>query len=193
MTIHRTVALGHWNHFLALESDLDQLSRYVDFSGNEDAYSLEIARLILGASAEVDVVLKLICQLHDSNSKASNITQYHPIVILNCPNFRSFTVTIPRFGLEHQPWINWTTSNAPDWWKAHNKIKHQRDKYFTEATLKHCLNAVGGLFVSVLHLYENQALSGALLQFPRLFNVEDKFFGGAQVGRFGNSFKYTVR
>lgn len=44
MTIHRAATLGHWNYFLALEHDLDQLSRFVDFSGNDDSYSLEIER-----------------------------------------------------------------------------------------------------------------------------------------------------
>lgn len=193
VTIHRSAELGHWNYFLALESDLEKLSRYVDFSGNEDTYSLEIARLLLGASAEVDVVLKQICKLYFSNSTASVVNKYHPEVTRSCPNFTQFKVTIPRYGLEYQPWVNWTSASPPGWWSAHNKVKHQRDTYYSEATLKHCLNAVGALFISVLHLYEQQALDGALLQFPRLFNVEDKFFGGAQMGRHGNSFSYRVR
>jgi hypothetical protein len=193
MTIHRAGTLGHWNHFLALEHDLDQLSRYVDFSGNDDTYSLEIARLLLGASSEVDVVLKQICKKFQPNSNASSINAYHPEVIANCQNFINYEIQIPRYGLTHRPWENWTANQPPLWWSDHNKVKHHRDQHFDRATLKNCLNAVGGLFVAVLHLYELEAANGELLQLPRLFNVEDQFFGGTQMGRFGHSFKYRVR
>jgi hypothetical protein len=193
MTIHRAGTLGHWNHFLALEHDLDQLSRFVDFSGNDGTYSLEIARILLGASSEVDVVLKRICQRVQPNSAADTIGAYHPEVTANCPNFIHYEIQIPRYGLTHQPWLNWTANQPPTWWSDHNKVKHQRDQYFDRATLKNCLNAVGGLFVAVLHLYEAEAAVGDLLQLPRLFNVEDRFFGGTQIGRYGNSFRYKVR
>ncbi|MET1113421.1 MAG: hypothetical protein ABWY08_00510 [Comamonas sp.] len=193
MTIQRAATLGHWNYFLALEHDLDQLSRFVDFSGNDDTYSLEIARLLLGASAEADVVLKQLCKRYVPASVASTIGAYHPEIVANCPNFLRYEVLIPRFGLAHRPWVNWAPNQPPEWWSDHNKVKHQRDQYFTRATLKNCLNAVGGLFVAVLHLYETEAAQGELLQLPRLFNVETQFFGGAQMGRYGHSFKYKVR
>ncbi len=193
MTIHRAGALAHWNYFLALEDDLDRLSRFVDFAGNDKTYSLELARLLLGASAEVDVVLKQICQRFLPNSAAASIGAYHPEVTANCPNFLAYEVQIPRYGLNHQPWIDWTANQPPIWWSDHNKVKHQRDQYFDRATLKNCLNAVGGLFVAVLHLYENEAANGDLVQLPRLFNVGDQFFAGVSMGRYGHSFKYRVR
>lgn len=193
MTIHRAGAFAHWNYFLALEDDLDRLSRFVDFTGNDDTYSLEIARLLLGASAEVDVVLKQLCQRLAPNSQASSIGAYYPEVTAGCPNFVDFEIQVPRFGLTHRPWVGWTANQPPIWWSDHNKVKHQRDQYFVRATLKNCLNAVGGLFIAVLHLYEQQAANGELLQIPRLFNVEDQYFAGIQMGRYGHSFKYRVR
>lgn len=193
MTIHRAPVFGHWNYFLALEQDLDRLARYVDFSANDKTYSLEIARLFLGASSEVDVVLKLICKRFVPNSKADNIGAYHPQVTANCPNFTQFEIQIPRYSLRHQPWTNWTGNTPPTWWSDHNKVKHQREKFFERATLKNCLNAVGGLFVAVLHLYENEAMNGELPQSPILFNVEDQYFLGSQMGRFGLSTRYRVR
>lgn len=190
MTIHRAATLGHWNYFLALEHDLDQLSRYVDFSGNDNTFSLEIARLLLGASSEVDVVLKQICKKFKPNSTASSIDAYHPEITANYKNFIDYEIQMPRYGLTHRPWENWTTNKSPLWWSDHNKVKHQRDQHFDKATLKNCLNAVGGLFIAVLHLYEDEAINGKLLQLPKLFNVEDRFFGGTQMGRFGHSFRY---
>lgn len=193
MTIHRAGTFAHWNYFLALEDDLDRLSRYVDFAGNDGTYSLEIARLFLGASAEVDVVLKQLCKRYSPISTASSIGAYHAEVTANCPNFIDFEIRIPRYGLSHQPWVNWTEIHPPIWWSDHNKVKHQRDQHFERATLKNCLNAVGALFVAVLHLYEQEAANGELLQLPRLLNVGDQYFAGVQMGRYGNSFKYRVR
>ncbi|MNV97181.1 hypothetical protein D3C71_1922710 [compost metagenome] len=79
------------------------------------------------------------------------------------------------------------------WWQAHNKVKHNRDEHFNRATLKNCLNAVGGLFIAVLHLYEDEAINGKLLQLPSLYNVGDPFFAGTNMGRYGHSFKYKLR
>ncbi|MBV7541995.1 hypothetical protein [Acidovorax sp. sic0104] len=165
----------------------------MDLSGNDGTYSLETARLLLGASAEVDVVLKLLCKRFDRASKAKTIGAYYPEVTANCPNFVAFEVQLPRYGARHQPWISWTADQPPIWWSDHNKVKHQRDMYFERATLKNCLNAVGALFVAVLHLYEKEAGAGELLQLPRLFNVGDRFFGGTQMGRYGQSFVYKLR
>jgi hypothetical protein len=38
--------LLHWNYFVALDSDLDEVSRYIEFAAeNFTAYSIELAHL----------------------------------------------------------------------------------------------------------------------------------------------------
>lgn len=188
MTIHRATSFGHWNYFLALEEDLERLSRYVDLGGNDEAYSIEIARLLLSACAEVDVVLKLLVKKHEPASNASSINAYYPEISTKHPKFIDFEVQLPRYGIKHQPWVHWGKDTPPGWWSDHNKVKHHRDRDFQRATLKNCLNAMGGLFVAALHLYEEEAKTGGNLQMPRLFNVGDGYVAGASLGRFGNSF-----
>ena len=61
MGIARQGTFLHWNFFLAIEEDLDALSKFVDFSGNDDVFSIEIARLFLSSCSEVDVILKQLC------------------------------------------------------------------------------------------------------------------------------------
>ncbi|MGN8112688.1 hypothetical protein ACTJLB_32365 [Paraburkholderia sp. 22098] len=86
MAILRSHSYVHWNYFLALEEDLDRLSRYVDLAeGNDATYSIEIARLFLGASSEVDVVLKQLCRKHNSESAATTINAYFEAVSEACP------------------------------------------------------------------------------------------------------------
>ena len=115
----------HWNYFLAIEEDLYTLSRYVDFSSDNDTtYSLEIAKILMSASAEVDVVLKQLCITKDPNSTAGSINSYHDIIETHINSFKSFKVTIPIRGLELTPWISWRNGSPPIWWTANNKLKH---------------------------------------------------------------------
>ena len=53
------ISLQHWNYFLALESDLGKLARFVEpTEANFRTFSLEIVRLFLAACSEIDVVAK---------------------------------------------------------------------------------------------------------------------------------------
>jgi len=192
MAIQRQSPLIHWNYFLALEEDLERLARFVDLSGNDGTYSIEIARVFLASCAEVDVVLKQLCQVFDPNSMADNISAYFPIVTGGIPNFGGFEVILPRFGLTLHPWVDWTQGQAPFWWQHHNKVKHQRHDHFEKANLKNCVNSIAGLYVSVLYLYRQEAEAGQLQQLPRLLNVSDVQFGGTTMGRYGHSFKYRL-
>ena len=192
MVIQRQATLIHWNYFLALEEDLERLARFVDFSGNDNAYSIEIARVFLSSCAEVDVILKQLCKALNGASTAGTINAYFPEVTARIPNFVGFEVLIPRFGLTLHPWQDWTGTQPPFWWQHHNKVKHHRHDHFEKANLKNCLNSVAGLYVAVLYLYQQQAEAGELQQLPRLLNVADKYYAGTSVGRYGNSFAYRL-
>lgn len=192
MGILRQGALIHWNFFLAMEEDLERLSRYIDFSGNDDAFSIEIARSFLGSCSEIDVVLKQLCKSVNPNSTASTINAYLEEILGAFPRFQSFEVTIPRLGLTLHPWEDWAKDSPPFWWQDHNKVKHHRHDHFEKANLKNCINSIAALYVAVLYLYRPQANAGDLLQLPKLFNVSDTHFGGVQMGRFGNSYCYNL-
>ena len=192
MGIQRQVTLIHWNFFLSIEEDLDRLGRFVDFSANDEAFSIEIARLFLAASGEVDVVLKQLCKAINQASTASSINAYQAEIIPALQKFKKFEVTVPRYGLTLMPWTDWGDNHPPFWWQDHNKVKHHRHEYFEKANLKNCLNSIAALYVSVLYLYQQQASEGELLQLPKLFNVADRYFDGTQMGRYGHSFKYNL-
>jgi hypothetical protein len=88
MAIKQSRIEPHWNYFLAIERDLEVLSRYVDFDErNFECFSIEIARVLLAAGAEVDVVCKQICRLANESSKAENIRQYRHEIIGKFPYF----------------------------------------------------------------------------------------------------------
>jgi len=179
MTIKQGRAPIHWNYFLTLDADTANLSRYIDFvDDNFDAYSVEMARILLSASSEVDVVAKLLCKKINSKSEAGNIDDYRTEITGAIPRFCGMEVIIPRYALTRHPWDNWTKNTNPDWWSAYNAVKHERNANFKLASLKNTLNSVGALLVMLLHYYDDQARDGDLLPSPSLYSLGDNHIRG---------------
>jgi hypothetical protein len=72
----------HWNYFLALENDLETLSRYIEFDrANFGVFSIELAHLLFAAASEVDVLAKRTCELVNPAAPRSNIDNYRAVVL----------------------------------------------------------------------------------------------------------------
>jgi hypothetical protein len=155
MGIQETQSFIHWNYFIALENDLAQTSRYIEFEKkNFKTYSIELAHLLLASASEVDVITKGICGLLEPTARAENINHYQRIIRRNLPEFAKETIYVPRFNLTLKPWSNWKANQNPLWWRSYNKVKHERSEYFPNANLKNVLNAMGGLLVAVFYFYK---------------------------------------
>ena len=152
-----TESLLHWNYFLALESDLENLSRFIEFSENNfRTYSIELAHLLLASASEIDVVAKEICELLAPSEEAKNINEYRSIITRDLPELSREKVFVPRYGLVLDPWKNWHKKEPenPSWWQSYNQVKHERNDHFEEANLKNVLNSMGGLLVMVFYFYK---------------------------------------
>jgi len=184
----------HWNYVLAIERDLDELSRYVEFTEKNFAcYSIEIARILLASGAETDVVCRQLCLANNPVSTAGSINDYRDELKSLFPDISQFEVLIPRFGLTLRPWDEWNKKDGvPFWWTAYNKTKHERDSHYEEANLKNALNAVAGLFIVVLYLYRAEARQGELLPSPQMLRPDDIHFGGTTFDRFEFGFNYNL-
>jgi len=184
----------HWNYLLAIERDLDEISRYVEFDEkNFNCFSIEIARVLLASGAEVDVVCKQICKAIDANSSADSINKYRSEIGPVFPDIPQFQILLPRFGLTLTPWDEWSKPNGvPLWWTAYNKIKHHRDSEYHRANLKNALNSVAGLFVMVVYLYKDKARLGELLPSPQLLRVGEEHFGGTTYGGYEFGINYRL-
>lgn len=66
---------------------------------------------------------------------------------------------IPRYGLQRVPWCAWASGSNknPDWWRSYNRVKHERNAHFQEATLENAIDAMGALLV-VMFLYYMKTL-----------------------------------
>lgn len=157
MAIRAKPARLHWIYFLALESDVARVARFIEFQpANFATFSIELGRILLSASSEVDVVAKLVCSQLDPSAKPRNINGYAKVILTSTPKFVTLAALIPRFGLTLRPWDTWTEKDSPLWWRAYNGVKHQRATFFHEANLQHTLNAVAALFLITIFYYANQ-------------------------------------
>jgi hypothetical protein len=182
MTIRQGPSPIHWNYFLTLDADTARLSRYIEFAeDNFKAYSVEMARILLAAASEVDVVAKLLCKSVNPKSKADNINEYRVEIAPAFPRLVTMTIDIPRYALTFHPWDNWREDKNPDWWSAYNDVKHERDAYFTRANLANALNSVGALLAMLLHLYGDKARKGDLMPVPSLFAAGEEHIQGVDL------------
>jgi len=168
----------HWNYFFCIEDDILQLSRWIEFSSeNESVYSIELARLLMTAAAEVDVVAKALCASIDIAADANNINAYQGVLTNRFSGISGAEVQIPRFGKTLNPWSAWQTPRSPPlWWQGNNRVKHHRAEHFKDANLKNVLNATAGLFVLLLlnSARERRSLCpGPKLFEPRTFAYRD--------------------
>lgn len=174
MSIHVTTSKLHWNYFLAIERDLEVVSRYIEFcEQNFDVFSIELARILFGAASEVDVVAKLLCKHISPTAPCRNIDQYKAILIPSIPKLPDTEIFISRYGLSFKPWLAWSGDRHPLWWRSYNKVKHERDAHFHEATLKNALNSLGALLILTFHFYSRiLALSPNTVLLPKDTTVQ---------------------
>ena len=176
MHIHDAPTPIHWNYFLSLDEDLARLSRFIEFDqDNFSSFSIECARILLAAASEVDIVAKQICQEFVAGSSAKNINEYREVICSGFPQFPEVQVMIPRYGINLAPWDRWSDAENPDWWRAYNKVKHERNSNFKEASLSNTLNSTAGLFILLLLFHRKLAESGRLSPNPILFRAGHPF------------------
>ena len=184
----------HWNYLLAIERDVNELSRFVEFDErNFDCFSIEIARILLSCGAETDVVCKGICMSINPTSAADNIHKYRTEIKPRYPTIAQFQVSLPRFGLILTPWDEWKKDEGvPVWWTGYNKVKHERHTEYDRANLKNALNGLAGLFVMAIHLIEAKGQIGESFPCPRLLNVGPEHIGSRTFGGIDSQIRYRL-
>lgn len=188
--------LDYWEYFLSIEQDLEKCSRFVEFStSNYKTYSIEFARIIMAASAEIDTVAKELCKLVSPHDKAENIRNYASVILAKYPKLTEVEVSLHRYNLKVQPWRGWSNNNnsSPTWWQGYNKIKHERTAHFDRANLENAIHSVSGLLLLILYYFKerNNGKNEEISAFhcPKLFDIVDSrskdqsrfnsFWGGA--------------
>ncbi|EKO3378288.1 hypothetical protein KW505_14400 [Vibrio fluvialis] len=159
----------HWGLYQSLEQDFLRLARFIEVNTNQfNVYSLELTRLLLSLGAEIDSVAKALCHKLDTSSTPNKITQYQPIISTGFSAFSDTEVQFTHYGFCLKPWQGWTVSNSPNWWRHHNKVKHNRQLNFEHGNLGNVANALAALFILCVHLYKDEFEKGMICPSPQL-------------------------
>ncbi|MEB3827036.1 hypothetical protein [Phormidium sp. CCY1219] len=160
----------HWQYFLALENDLINVSRYIEFSKvtevdskNAKVYSIELVRIFFAACAECENIGKSLAHirkgdLYDISDEIFSLGNTNYAII----PFQQ--ISCPAHSLTFTPWQKWSLDKInhpitlprlvyqhPAWWTHHNNVKHNRVTAYEEANLLNTLNAVAGLMCLLFH------------------------------------------
>src|SRR5665213_3589531 len=101
MAIVHTKSKIHWSFFIALEQDVETMTRYIEpVPQNYGAYSLEMCRILFAAASECEIVLKELAKLFRFDSERFNIDRLREVITVNLPELASEKVFIRRYGLE---------------------------------------------------------------------------------------------
>ena len=118
-------------------------------SKNGKTFSNEFAKLLLLSASEFEEIAKALCSEsgHAVSNKA-NITEISKTILYLYPSIinskinTSYQITTPL-----AEWSVTGPNSGLPWWKAYNKIKHDRTNNFESANLNNCLNVLASLMV----------------------------------------------
>lgn len=192
---------SYWKYYLELEQSFLETERYVSFDKrNYKAFSVEYVKLLQVICSEIDVVAKEIAKYNDSNFnvRKSNISKWCYELMILFPNVSNQIVMFNDNKL--QPWksikyVKYKDAKgntrfklddkhkSPEWWKAYNKVKHQRttivknEPNYVNANLKNVTDALAALYIiEVMMLNElgkNNKQSYSSKAFRMLFDNEE--------------------
>jgi hypothetical protein len=148
-----------WFYFLSIEKDFVQTLDFVHLHpANAKTFSNEYAKLLLLIGSEVDVVAKMLCRKIAPDKKAGDIDDYRSIIMAQFAGMNTVEIEIPKFNMKVQPWLIWDPkiAKSPDWWRAYNNVKHERDKCFPDANQVNTLYALCGLLSLLLYFYKDE-------------------------------------
>jgi hypothetical protein len=144
----------HWEFFLAIEDDLDRTFRYVEpVEQNFSTFSVEYVKILLTASAEVDVVCTLLCREINPEYGGSGIGSHRKTILGKYPRFDSIEILLPRCDMTLAPWMGWRDGKNPDWWRAYNAVKHKRYEHFPDANVRNAIMSTSALFGVLAYLH----------------------------------------
>lgn len=172
-----TDIISNWIYFRSLAKQLNDTEQFVDHaidsSGklvNGSVFSNEFAKLLMLSASEFEVIGKSLCTESGRTIRSNaNIISITKEILSIFPHIGETSITTPYQTI--QPLKNWrigkvlnkngsyndTVEGIP-WWKAYDKIKHNRRESFENANLQNSVDAIASLMV--LELYLSKIVAG---------------------------------
>lgn len=149
--------------YINIERELRSIFDFVELDEkNKDTFSFELYSLLLRACTEVELNCKQIMEANGATPQGRFFTMVDYKKLEKSSLLSKYTVTFPNWRQrnaitneleyvkkEFRPFANFDTSicKSPDWYEAHNQVKHNREENLEKASLENCMNAVAGILV----------------------------------------------
>ena len=98
----------YWNQYISIEKEFAETVNYVALAeDNYRTYSDAYIKIMLQLGSEVDIALKLYCQILDKQFSGENIDKYRDLIQKYRPEFCDQIVQVTSNNIAIQPWNNW--------------------------------------------------------------------------------------
>lgn len=178
-----------WMFYLQLENNFYDTLNFVEFTqDNFSTYSKEYAKQLLSIGSEIDIVCKELCKLIAPTDNRRNIVEYARI-LCGYDDLPNSTVQYNFTKEQFQPFLNWSDTNSPSWWKDYNSVKHDRlqNENVKKSNLENVFNALAGLYI--LNRYLCMLVSvGRRMKEPEIKSRLFKMVGWEESVPLGNGF-----
>ncbi len=128
---------------------LDELFLYIEPDNNGlQTYSHKTRELLILASTEVENFWKYYMKKAQAiPSIGKNFTTMDYVKLVDKLYLKEYAFTLKTYSTIPTiiPFENWSSANSTKsliWYESYNKTKHDRDSYFSKATLFNCIEAV---------------------------------------------------
>lgn len=168
---------------------------------NFPTYSIEYAHQFLAIGSELDTFFKVYCGF--DLKKPRNIMDYTKYILDTYPEIKFQKINIADTEIHLCPYSSWEKFNATkptdtlEWWKAYNKVKHNRSGYLKNASLENTLNALAALYLIEMKYLQIIAKENQKIDEPdessKIFNLVDWKFNKTFIDSImDNSYKSSL-
>ena len=199
------IAINHFASYEILKKDLKKVFEYIEPNQrNFKSYSHRTFELLIRACMEVESLCKLVFEKNMVRiPKNANIIRFSDLegpMRLSKYEIISYGFNFPPF----KPFEAFSTASrnnrSPVWYKAYNKVKHNRTLYFGHASLENVIYSVGGVYALLVaqfgpgfdYTLRSQFINRFVQSMPSLFSVNLPEWGDNEKYNFDwNSLKNT--
>ncbi len=148
----------YWNQFRLLENRMCELSDYVMISPrNNSTFSNQFITMYLTVCSEIDSLADDFCkELGVSDKERFGINNKMGNIIEKYPKMKNWSckTKFPYEEINLIPFAKFEETQAADWWKSYNLIKHKRTEKgedglynYQRANLKNILYSLSAFFI----------------------------------------------
>lgn len=157
--VHQALAIDEYAQRSAEQSlrilieKLDEILLYIEPSvAGLQTYGHKSRELLILACTEVENLWSQYMRLAGAVPYGRAFTTNDYVKLLAPLHLKEYVIgcKLLRNSYSIKPFKNWSATSPTQslqWYDAYNKTKHDREKYFAEATLEHCIHAIAAAIV----------------------------------------------